>query len=108
MAARHDASTHPDAELLQRRIHALGRYEHVRVRAQRGYLYVYTGDDDPIARLYAMGAGRYGVEFHRHTGRWEPMPLAGEIGRVAYDLVNALGPYLDPQDFSDWKSGSDH
>ena len=78
------------------------------VRALRGYLVIFSNGDDPIARLTAVGVDQFGMSFHRHTGRWEPMPFVGDLSQQAYTLVATLGPYLQCYDFSDSKSGSDH
>jgi hypothetical protein len=96
------------ATRLREAIHGLGDYGHVRVRALRGHLYVYANEDDPVARLTPLTADQYGLSFHTHTGRWEPMPFAGKIPQVARDLVDSLGIYLARADFPLGKSGSDH
>ncbi len=96
-----------DAERLTRAIRALG-YSHVTVRAGRAHLNIYTGHDDPVARFTPLGAGRYGLSFHTHTGRWEPMPFMGDAPQIAEALVTALAPYIEPDDFPRKISGSDH
>ena len=88
-------------------IHSLGDYVHVRVRAQRGHLNIYPADEyEPVARLSTLGGGEYNLSFRKHTGRWEPMPFAGDISHLAQDLVNTLALYLQSWDFTDRKSGS--
>jgi hypothetical protein len=89
-------------------IRALGDYSHVTVRPLRGHLYVYAGHEDPVARLTPLNQDQYGLSFHAHTGRWEPMPFAGDIPQLARDLVDSLGIYLARIDFPLGKSGSDH
>ncbi len=97
-----------EAELLCGAIRSLGDYAHVTVRAQRGHLNVYAGDVEPVARLTPLGAGRYGLSFRNHSGRWEPMPFAGNMQEMTQRLVSALGRYLERWDFSDGKRESDH
>jgi hypothetical protein len=100
--------TPEDADRLRRAIHALGDYGHVSVRAGRGHLTILVDEDAPVARATPLGAGRFGLSFHTHTGRWEPMPVVADLTQLAHDLVGLLGPYLQRWDFPDRKSGSDH
>jgi hypothetical protein len=109
MAPRKRAAPTPDdADTLRRAMRALGDYAHVSVRATRGHLHIFVDDGDPIARCTPLGAGQYGLSFHSHTGRWEPMPFVADLTYLAHDVVGALGPYLQRSDFPDTKSGSDH
>ena len=100
--------TPDDAEILCRAIHALGDYGHVSVRAGRGHLTICVDDGAPVARATPLGAGHFGLSFHTHTGRWEPMPVVADLTQLAHDLVGLLGPYLQRWDFPDRKIGSDH
>lgn len=88
-------------------IRGYGRYNHVTVKAERGFLYVNT-NDDTVVRLKPLSAGRYGISFHHHSGRWEPTPFRGDIIGVANILTTVFAPYLDSYDFPPAKSGSDH
>lgn len=99
--------TSDDADVLRRAIHALGDYGHVSVRAARGHLTIFVEDDAPVARATPLGAGQFGLSFHKHTGRWEPMPVVANLAQLAHDLVGLLGPYLQRYDFPDRNSGSD-
>lgn len=81
-------------EILWAAIQAEGDYGHVTVRRHRGYLYIHAGDDVPVARLTALADDTYGLSFHHHTGRWEPMPFQGDLAYMAKTLVSTLGPYL--------------
>jgi hypothetical protein len=81
-----------DAEILCRTIHTLGDDGLVSVRAGRGHLTVHLADGLPIARATPLGAGQFGLSFHTHTGRWEPMPMIAELPQLAHDLVGLLGP----------------
>lgn len=100
--------TPQDADTLQRAIHALGDYAHVSVRAGRRHLRIIVDDGNPIARCTPLGAGRYGLSFHSHAGRWEPLPIIADLTQLAQDLVGTLGPYLQRWDFPGTKSGSHH
>jgi len=97
-----------DAERLRDAIHSRGDYDHVIVRAERGHLNVFAGDEYPVARLTPLGAGGYGLAFHKHTGRWEPMPFTGGLTQMADALVSTLGIYLERSGFSSGNSGSGH
>ena len=87
-----------DAERLTQAIHALGNYSHVTVRPGRTHLNIYAGHDEPVARFTPLDGGRYGLSFHAHTGRWEPMPFMGDLPEITEALVTALGPYLEPDE----------
>jgi hypothetical protein len=113
MAARKTASSvapllKDKAERLTQAIRVLGNYSHVTVRPGRTHLNVYAGHDDPVARFTPLGAGRYGLSFHTHTGSWEPMPFMGDAPQIAEALVSALAPYLEPDEFPRKISGSGH
>jgi hypothetical protein len=68
----------------------------VDVRAQRGALYIYPNveEDWAVARLTPLGASAYGLSFHHHTGRWEPMPYSGTLDDLAAVIVEQLSPFL--------------
>jgi hypothetical protein len=97
-----------DAAILQRAIYALVDYAHVAVQAGRWHLHILVDGGEAVARYTPLGGGRYGLSFHSHTGRWEPMPIMGDLVHLAQDLVTTIGPYLHRLDFPDTKSGSDH
>ncbi len=107
-ATRSSAPSEREAEQLRREIHALGDYAHVTVRCSHGHLVICGDDNEPVARLTPLAMGRFGLSFHRHTGRWEPMPFIGDLAEQAHTLTAVLAPYLQRCDFSDAKSGSDH
>jgi hypothetical protein len=88
-------------------IRADGRHDHVTVRAERGQLYVDV-DEDPIIRLEPLARDHYGLSFHRHTGRWEPTPFTGDLGRLAAVITTVFAPHLESYTFPPRKSGSDH
>jgi hypothetical protein len=97
-----------EADTLQRALRALGDYDHVAVRAERGHLNIFIDDGPPVARATPLGTTQYGLSFHSHTGRWEKMPFVGELVPLAHDLVAALDPYLQRPDFSGGTCGSGH
>lgn len=105
--ANHRATTQ-DADQLSRAIHSCPGYAHVTVEARRGHLYVHADDDEAIARLTPMGGGRYGLSFHRHTGRWEKTPFTGDLVSLAGVLTNEFGSHLQRWDFHSGMSGSSH
>jgi len=88
-------------------IRAYGRYDHVTVKADRGFLYVHA-DEEPVARLKPLSGGRYGLSFHHHTGRWEVTPFVGDLIRIVSVLTTEFGAYLDSWNFPPTKSGSAH
>jgi hypothetical protein len=97
------------AEELCIAIRALGDYAHVTVRAQRGLLYVYADDpEDAVARFHPLADGTYGLSFHHHSGRWEPMPFSGNLSHITTVLVQALGAYLAKWGNAPGTSGSHH
>ena len=106
-SSRRETVTDNQAIDLATAIHALGDYAHISVRAARGHLTIYPGDDDPVARLTPLGGGQYGLSFHRHTGQWQHMPFAGDLTHMADTIVETLGMYLE-RSFSRMISGSDH
>jgi hypothetical protein len=90
-------------------IRALGDYAHVAVRAQRGFFYVYRDDtEDAVARFHPMADSKYGLSFHHHSGRWEPMPFSGDLSHITTVLVQALGAYLAKWEKTPRTSGSHH
>lgn len=83
------------AEEFSAAIKTLGDYAHVTVRSQRGLLYLYADDpEDPVARLHPLSDATYGLSFHHHSGRWEPMPFSGDLAHMATVVVQTLGAYL--------------
>ena len=94
------AANDQTAQQLQASIRRLGNYAHVSVHVQRGHLVVVSGDDAwPVARLTPLGGDHYALSFHRHDGRWEPMPFSGPPDDVVTTLVATLAPYLQRVDF---------
>lgn len=74
-------------------------YRHVDVRARGEYLVIELLRDserEPIARATRLDARTYGLSFRTHTGRWEKMPLTGDLEEIARALTEELGAYLNP------------
>ena len=96
-----------NATALTTAIRTDGRHDHVTVRADRGCLYVDV-DEQPVVRLEPLSRDQYGLSFHRHTGRWEPTPFTGDVGRLADVITTVFAPHLESYDFPPTKSGPDH
>src|SRR6266446_9844573 len=78
------------ANVLTTAIRADGRHDHVTVRAERGFLYVDV-DEEPVVRLEPLAGKTYRLSFHHHSGRWEPTPFTGDLGRLASVLTTEFG-----------------
>ena len=52
---------------------------------------------DTVARLTASSSNLYTAAFRTHSGRWEPLPAAGNLRQTAEAVVSMLAPYLDPE-----------
>lgn len=93
---------HPDranAERLLALIRQARDYRHVEVCAHGQHLIVeliHNDEREPVARATRLDNHRYGLSFRSHTGRWEPMPIAGDLEEIARALTEELGTYLDP------------
>jgi len=103
----HALSNDQAADELSGAIKTLGDYAHITVRSQRGFLYLYADDsEDPIARLQPLPDATYGLSFHHHSGRWEPMPFSGQLAHMATVIVETLGAYLTRWENPPRNSGS--
>lgn len=96
-----------DAKILTTAIRADGRHDHVTIRAAQGALYVEV-DEEPIVRLEPLAPHQYGLSFHRHTGRWEPTPFTGDVGRLADVITSVFASHLESYDFPPTTNGSRH
>lgn len=70
------------------RVRRYGR--HLLIQMQRGDAL------DTVARLTETGRNHYTAAFRTHSGRWEPLPAAGDLRQTAETVVSILAPYLDP------------
>lgn len=87
------------AQRLQDLIRAKGQYGHVEVRSRGQNLVVEVVSDDgrdPVARATPITSKEYGLSFHSHTGRWEPLPVTGDLDEIARSITEELGAYIDP------------
>lgn len=95
---------HPQSLAHADRLRALVRqgrgYRHVDVRARGEHLVIELLRDseqrEPIARATRLDARTYGLSFRSHTGKWERMPITGDLEEIARALTQELGAYLDP------------
>lgn len=104
MAARTkgNAPDEAQAQRLEVLIRARGDYGHLQVRSRAGHLVIEAcgqGGADPVARLTPLGSGQFGLSFHNHSGRWEPMQFQGSLEAVVDDMFASLGPFLERMDF---------
>lgn len=85
---------------LQRRLAELTGHTAAQVRPYGRHLLIQMHHDDEavytVARLTQLGPNRYGAAFRSHTGRWEPLPVHGDLNHAAELLVSILAPHLQP------------
>lgn len=84
---------------LKRHLVQLTGHDHARVRPYGKHLLIQMQRDDAVdtvARLTEVARNRYTAAFRSHTGRWEPLPIAGDLGHAAAAVTALLAPYLDP------------
>jgi hypothetical protein len=84
---------------LQRQLSQLTGHDHARVRPYGKHLLIQIQRDDTVvtvARLTEVARNRYTAAFRSHTGRWEPLPVAGDLKHAADAVATLLAPYLDP------------
>ena len=62
--------------------------KHLIIQIQRG------DSLDTVARLTETVRNNYVAAFRSHSGRWEPLPVAGSMRNVAEAVVSMLAPYL--------------
>ena len=84
---------------LQRLLAELTGHDHARVRPYGKHLLIQMHRDeavDTVARLTEVARNKYTAAFRSHTGRWEPLPAAGDLKHTADLVVTLLAPYLEP------------
>jgi hypothetical protein len=87
------------AERLRVLIRQVHGHRHVDVRAHGKHLIVevvYEAEREPVARATRLDSRTFGLSFRSHTGKWEPMPVAGDLEEIARAMTQELGAYLDP------------
>ncbi|MBS0454163.1 MAG: hypothetical protein JSS14_22915 [Proteobacteria bacterium] len=85
------------ADELQRHLARLTGHEQARVRPYGKHLLIqmHRGDDvDTVARLTELARNRYTAAFRGHTGRWEPLPINGDLNQAADSVATLLAPFL--------------
>ena len=71
---------------------------HVRPYGKHLLIQVKRGDSlDTVARLTESARNYYTSAFRTHSGRWEPLPAAGNLRQTAEAVVSMLASYLDPE-----------
>jgi hypothetical protein len=56
---------------------------------------MHRGDDvDTVARLTQLARNRYSAAFRSHTGRWEPLPINGDLKQATDAVATLLAPFL--------------
>jgi len=84
---------------LQRQLAEFTGHDHARVRPYGKHLLIQMHRDDAVdtvARLTEVARNKYTAAFRSHTGRWEPLPAAGDLKHTAGLVATLLAPYLDP------------
>ena len=84
---------------LQRHLAQLTGHDHARVRPYGKHLLIQMHRDDnvdTVARLTELARNRYGASFRSHTGRWEPLPIEGDLKQATEAVTTLLAPYFEP------------
>jgi hypothetical protein len=84
---------------LQRHLAQLTGHAHARVRPYGKHLLIQMRRDDDIdtvARLTEVARNSYTAAFRSHTGRWEPLPISGDLKHAADAVTTFLAPYFEP------------
>jgi hypothetical protein len=84
---------------LQRHLAQLTGHDHARVRPYGKHLLIQMHRDDnvdTVARLTELARNRYAAAFRSHTGRWEPLPIEGDLKQAADAITTLLAPYFEP------------
>ena len=88
---------------IEKKIGKLVGHEAVKVKPYGRHFLIQIDDNgqpDTVARLTQINTRTYGVSFKSHTGRWEPLPEEGTREEMITVLVDELGPYLDPTNYT--------
>lgn len=84
---------------LQRELAKLTGHEFATVRPYGKHLLIQMRRDgavDTVARLTEIGRNAYEAAFRSHSGRWEPLPGAGNIPEITALVTDFLAPYFEP------------
>jgi hypothetical protein len=83
---------------LKNKLRGLLGHDQVEVQSSGAHLLLQLIEDDShetIARLTKIGPNLYGAAFRTHTGRWEHLPVEGNLLEAAELVVDMLRPYFD-------------
>ena len=83
---------------LQNKLRILLGHDQIEVHSSGVHLLLQLiGEDGPetIARLTEIRPNLYNAAFRTHNGRWEPLPVEGNLLEVGEIVVDMLGPYFD-------------
>lgn len=84
---------------LRRHLAQLTGHDHALVRPYGKHLLIQMRHDDnvdTVARLTELARNRYGAAFRSHTGRWEPLPIEGDLKQAADAVTTILAAYFEP------------
>ena len=85
---------------LQRLLAELTGHTAAHVRPYGKHLLIQVKRDDSldtVARLTESSRNYYTSAFRTHSGRWEPLPAAGNLRQTAEAVVSMLASYFDPE-----------
>ena len=82
---------------LQNKLRALLGHDQIEVRSSGSNLLlqlIEEGKLETIARLTKIGPNLYGAAFRTNKGRWEPLPVEGNLLEAGECVVDMLRPYF--------------
>lgn len=90
-----------EAEKLNLKLHQLLDHDQFRVRILGQHLIIDIEESSSgvwatIARLTYISDNMYQPAYRNHKGRWEPLPVTGELSETTESLVEMLDIYLQP------------
>ena len=83
---------------LQDKLRVLLGHEQVEVHSSGAHFLlqlIEDGESETIARITKIRPDLYGAAFRTHKGKWEPLPVEGDLAEVAEVVVDMLRPYFD-------------
>jgi hypothetical protein len=87
---------------VQDKLRALLGHDQIEVHSSGTHLLLQLIEEDTsetVARLTKIGPNLYGAAFRTDKGRWEPLPVEGDLLEVAEIVVDMLRPYFDINKF---------
>ncbi len=91
-----------EAADIEQRLRELLGHDKVVVKPYGHHFLVQVEDEaspDTVARIMKLDTRTWGASFKSHTGRWDPLPDEGNRDEMITQVVNELGPYLDPANY---------